>query len=285
MPPADVRNSLEPLEERHTVIRGSRLRYFVGGDGRPLVLVHGLAGAASNWVDLAPLLAAHHRLLVPDLPGHDGSSPLAAAATLDPYADRLAALMEHEGFRQAFVAGHSLGGLVALRLAINFPERVQALVLLATAGIRSTTREAERFLTLASIIRPGRLYARHRRAIADSTIGRYVVFGYLGASDPRVLSKRAVEGFLAPLGRHTDTATAKHVLVRDDPRPDLERVTCPVFLVWGARDRQVTVDDAFEFARRLGAPLRVIPDCGHLLIAERADACALAIRDFLHRVR
>ena len=136
-----------------------------------------------------------------------------------------------------------------------------------------------------SLIRPGRLFSSKRRTIAASTALRYAVFGYISASDPPALTDRAVEGLLHGLGLHTDTLTARRVLVRDDPRVDLDRVTCPVSLVWGARDRQVDIDDAFEFARRLGAPLRVIADCGHLLIAERPDACAAAICDALDGVR
>jgi pimeloyl-ACP methyl ester carboxylesterase len=102
------------------------------------------------------------------------------------------------------------------------------------------------------------------------------------------MSERAVHGFLAPLRLHTDTASARRALVRDDPRLDLELVRAPVLLLWGARDNQVTVTDAFEYARRLRAPLRLIAGCGHLLIGERPDACAAAIDDFLvglHRVR
>jgi pimeloyl-ACP methyl ester carboxylesterase len=58
-------------------------------------------------------------------------------------------------------------------------------------------------------------------------------------------------------------------------------VRCPVLVLWGAEDVQLPLDDAFEYARRLRAPLRVIPGCGHLLIGERPDACAHAIDDFL----
>ena len=53
-----------------------------------------------------------------------------------------------------------------------------------------------------------------------------------------------------------------------------------MLVLWGARDRQVPVADAFEYARRLRAPLRLIADCGHLLIGERPDACARAIDEF-----
>jgi pimeloyl-ACP methyl ester carboxylesterase len=283
--PPDDRNGLGVLEERTADIKDVRLRYYIGGEGPPVILVHGLGGAAANWAGVVPLLVERHRLLVPDLPGHAGSTPFAAATTLDPYADRLERLAALEAMEHAGVVGHSLGGLVGLRLAVDFPQRVSALVLTAAAGIRSSTREAERYLNLAAILRPTRRYARHREEIARSHFLRMVVFGYFGASDPPAMSDGAVDGFLSAMDMHTDTATARRALVRDDPRLDLERVSCPVFLLWGARDNQITAEDAFEYARRLRAPLRMIADCGHLLIGERPDACAEAIETFLHRVR
>jgi len=283
--PHDVRNGLAVLEERTAEIKDVRMRYYVGGEGPPVILVHGLGGAAANWAGVVPRLVERHRLLVPDLPGHAGSTPFAAATTLDPYADRLDRLAELEAMEHAGVVGHSLGGLVGLRLAVNFPQRVAALVLTAAAGIRSSTREAERYLNLAAILRPTRRYARHREEIARSPFLRTVVFGYFGASDPHAMPDGGVDGFLSAMDMHTDTATARRALVRDDPRLDLERVACPVFLLWGARDNQITAQDAFEYARRLRAPLRMIADCGHLLIGERPDACAEAIEEFLDGVR
>jgi pimeloyl-ACP methyl ester carboxylesterase len=286
MAPADDRNVFgNPFEERKARVKDVRLRYYVGGEGPPLLLLHGLGGAAANWVDLAPLLARRHRILVPDLPGHAGSTPLPVAVSLDPFVDRVARLATREGFEQAAVVGHSLGGLIGLRLATSRPEQVRALILAASAGIRSATREAERFLNVAAFLRPSTRYSRHRRAIANSRVLRNLVFGYFGASDPAAMSESAVDGFLAGLGEHSDTVSARRALVRDDPRLDLERVDCPVFLLWGARDNQVTVADAFEYARRLRAPLRMIADCGHLLVGERPETCAAAIEDFLDRVR
>jgi pimeloyl-ACP methyl ester carboxylesterase len=93
-----------------------------------------------------------------------------------------------------------------------------------------------------------------------------------------------VEGLLAGSTLHTDLASVVPALVLDDPRPDLERVRCPTLLLWGAQDHQTPVADAFDYARRLRAELRVIPDCGHLLIAERPDACAHALHDVAERV-
>jgi pimeloyl-ACP methyl ester carboxylesterase len=273
--------ALPGFEERWAELKDVRLRYYVGGEGPPLVLVHGLGGAAANWVGLAPILARRRRILVPDLPGHGGSSPLPAAATLDPYAERVADVAAIEGLLPAPVVGHSLGGLVSLRLAFRRPEAVSALVLAASAGIGTSSRRVERLLKLATYIRPARLYSRHMARVERSPLLRTLCFGYWGASDPRALTDEVVEGFLSEPRRHTDTASAAHVLVGDDPRFDLERVRCPCLVLWGARDHQVRVERAFEYARRLRAPVRVIADSGHLLVGERPEACADAIESFL----
>src|SRR5690349_24298879 len=111
------------------------MRYFVSGEGEPLVLVHGLGGAASNWGELAPLLLPRRRVLVPDLPGHGGSSALPGVSGLEPFADRVAAVAEREGMLPAPVVGHSLGGVVVLRHALRRPDAVQALVLASGAGL------------------------------------------------------------------------------------------------------------------------------------------------------
>jgi pimeloyl-ACP methyl ester carboxylesterase len=257
------------------------MRYFVGGEGPPLVLVHGLAGAASEWVELAPALARGRRVIIPELPGHAGSAPLPVAPSLNGYADRVRIVAAAEGALPAPVVGHSLGGSIALRMAVRWPGDVRGVVLAASAGIGSSTRRAQFWLALLGHLRPGRRIAPHRGRIARSELLRYAVFGYWGASDPPALSDRAVEAFLAAPEHHTDTLSASRALVRDDPRQDLDGVRCPVLVLWGARDHQVPVDDAFQYARRLRAPLRVIPDCGHFLVVERPDACLDAIHDFL----
>jgi esterase len=277
----DAKTELAGLEERFTDVRGCRLRYLVGGEGDPLVLVHGLGGAAANWLALVPFLLPGRRLLVPELSGHGGSAPLPAAPSLDAFADRLALVLERDGAAPAPVVGHSLGGAIALRLAIRRPELVSALVLAGAAGISSGRRSARYALTVTGIVKPARKIAPHRRLVARSATLKRLVFGRWGAADPAALSPELVEAFLAGPALHTDTVSAAKALVRDDVRPDLDRVRCPALVLWGARDNQLSVEDAFEYARRLRARLRVIADCGHLLIAERPEACADAINEFL----
>jgi pimeloyl-ACP methyl ester carboxylesterase len=271
------------LEERFADARGCRLRYFVGGPagGRPLVLVHGLGGAATNWIDLAPLVAESHRVLVPELPGHGRSTPLPIVPNLAALADRIALVAELEGLLPAAVVGHSLGGAVALRWALRRPRDVRALVLAAGAGISSTTRRAKYGLRILGIIGPRRLVAPWSHSVASSALLRYFVFGHWGAADPLTLSAAAVDGFLEGTLLASDSASAARVLVTDDVRHELGDVQCPCLVVWGARDHQLPLADAFDFARRLRAPLRTIAGCGHLLIGERPELCAEAISDFL----
>jgi 3-oxoadipate enol-lactonase len=272
---------LPGLEERFADVKGVRMRYFVGGSGPPLLLVHGLGGAATNWTELAPLLAGRHRLLVPDLPGHGGSSPLPAVSGLEPFADRVALVAEREDMLPAPVVGHSLGGMVVLRLALRRPNDVQALVLAGAAGLSIGNVWGRQLLSVFTTVRPGRLAARYRGWVSRSPLLRRLVFGFVSVADPAALTNEAVEGFLAAQLLHTDVDSAWQALRRDDPRRELAAVRCPVLVLWGSEDVQLPLDDAFEYTRRLRARLRVIAGCGHLSIGERPDACDRAIADFL----
>jgi pimeloyl-ACP methyl ester carboxylesterase len=189
--------------------------------------------------------------------------------------------MEREQAGRAPVVGHSFGGLVAVRLAVRRPDLVSGLVLVAPAGIESATRRADYALRILGYLQPGRRIAPHRRAVARNPLARYATFARWGAADPLALSPGAAEGFLTGPDEHSDTRSAAAALVRDDPRTELTGVRCPCLVLWGAEDRQLPLADAFEFARRLRAPLRAIPDCGHLLVGERPDACADAIHSFV----
>ena len=275
--------AIRDFEERFVETKASRLRYFVGGpaDGEPVVLVHGLGGCATNWVDVAPLLAETRRVLVPELPGHGLSTPLPAVPNLGVFADRIGLVAEREQALPAAFVGHSLGAVVGLRLALQRPDDVSALVLAAAAGISSTSRRVRYGLRILGIIGPRRFVAPWAHSVAGSPFLRYLVFGRWGAADPLIMSREAVNGFLEGTRLTSDSVSAARAVVADDVRPDLDQVRCPALVLWGARDNQLPLADAFEFARRLDAPLRGIADCGHLLIGERPDLCADAIENFL----
>jgi pimeloyl-ACP methyl ester carboxylesterase len=273
----DAKRDLPGFAER----RLDGVRYLVGGAGPPLVLVHGLGGMATNWRLVAPALAAERRVVVPDLPGHGGSAPLGTAETIEPYADVLLAVAEAEGAVPAPWVGHSLGGLVALRAAGSRPDAVTGVVLAAGAGISSASRLSEAVLGVLGVLQPGRVLGRRAHGVSRSRVGRRVAFGWWGVADPDGFDPDMAEAFLLGPPQHTDTITAGRALIASDPRADLDRVTCPCLCVWGANDHWVPLRDGIEYARRLRAPLRLIADCGHLLIGERPDAVVRAVRDFL----
>jgi pimeloyl-ACP methyl ester carboxylesterase len=274
---------LPGFDERSLVFRDCHVRYRVGGDGPPAVLVHGLGGAATNWSCLARLLGRRFRVIVPDLPGHGRSEPLRGAHGLSSFADAVAACLDREEASEAAIVGHSLGGAVAIRLALTRPADVSALVLAAGAGISSTATRAKAGLRILGALRPSRLAARHRTRVAASDRLKQLCFGLL-AGDPRCLSPEAVHGFLEGSAAATDTAVAGAALVAEDPRSELHELGCPALVLWGARDWFLPLSDGYEFARRLGARLRVLPDTGHLLIAERPEECASLIESFLEEI-
>ena len=265
-------------------IDGVRTRYFVGGDGPPLTVVHGLGGAAVNFTKLAPILARSRRVLIPDLPGHGLSAPFEHVEGIATYSRHVQKVAELEGMLPGAVLGYSMGGVVALRLAVEGPEAVTALVLVAPAGIVSTTRRAEIWLAVTAAIRPAQVMTRFRGTFARRPRLRWLPFGLWGAADPPALEPDAVLGFLEGPSQHTDVGSAGRALLGDDPRPDLDRIRCPALLVWGSRDRLVPLQDGFEYARRLRAPIRVLPAAGHLVVGELAEPCANVLEVFLDRV-
>ncbi len=279
---------IDGFEERDVESGGARLAYAVGGPvddaAPPLVLVHGLGGTIENWRGIAPELAARHRVLVPDLPGHGRSSLLPEARHLDAVANAVLGIVDREELRGAVWIGHSLGGVVALRAAVLRPDAVRGLVLAGAAGIGSTSHAAEVTVTVLGATRPGRLIAPFRHVWARSRLGRRVVFGWWGAADPAALDPELAEAFLVGPAHHTDTRQAGRALLASDPRTELDRVTCPCLCLWGASDNWVRLEDGMEYARRLRVPLRSIAGCGHLLIGERPDACLAAIREFVASV-
>ena len=271
--------SLAGLEPKDLAVAGISIHYYAGGEGEPLLLLHGLAGSSGNWVELVPDLVRRHRVIAVDLPGHAGSAKAPRGTSIDDFASVAAAVLEAEIEGHALVAGHSFGGLVALRLERSRPDLVRGMLLVSPAGIRTTTRFTRSLVLASTSVRPGRWVAPFRHRYAARDWYRRAVFRPWFVSDATSLSERATHGLLGAQREHTDTKTAARAMNADDPRRDLAGVGCPVVVLWGARDPQLPLDDAFEYTRRLGAKLRVVADCGHLVIVERPAACLDALAE------
>ena len=117
----------------HADVNGLSLYYEEHGSGEPLVLLHGGISAGEMFAPILPELAARRRVITVDLQGHGHTADADRPLRPQTMADDVAALIEHLGLASADVMGYSLGGLVALRTAIQHPQLVRRLVLVAVA--------------------------------------------------------------------------------------------------------------------------------------------------------
>jgi pimeloyl-ACP methyl ester carboxylesterase len=239
-------------------VNGLRLYYEVHGHGRPLVLLHGgLHTIELSFGDLIPLLADSHRLIAVELQGHGRTADVAREPTYPAMADDVVALLDHLGIERADVLGFSLGGLVALELAMRHPGRL------------------DRLVSAATHFRPE---------------------GYHDLSDPASVRMPTAEEFAAMRqeydrvapdpGRFDAFSERLNVLVHGHPgwtAEELGRITAPVLLAIGDTDF-VRIEHAAEMRELIPhAQLAVLPGTRHTELVERTDMMVPAITRFLAR--
>ena len=215
--------------------------------GARIVLLHGLAGDVQSWAQLAPALARMGRHVTAiDLPGHGGTA--IDAPGLDALVDAAAAFLQGLGGEPVELAGHSLGGVVAARVARAVPSRVRRVTLLAPAGL-------DRAIDVSFV----RGIVRARGGGLQHLLRRLVV-------RPVALTAAQLEALAAELGRGRlhDLADA---LVDDDGQivditGDLRALPMPVRVVWGLQDRIIPWTQVKEAGSRVAVHL--IADAGHV---------------------
>ena len=126
---------------RKVELDGRLLRYFDRGEGDPaLLLIHGFGGDLNNWLFNHEALAAERRVIALDLPGHGESGKALVRGDLDELSGSVLALLDHLDLEQVHLAGHSMGGAVALNCARLAPQRVLSLSLIGSAGLGDQRR-------------------------------------------------------------------------------------------------------------------------------------------------
>jgi len=120
---------------RYAQVNGMNLYYERHGKGAPLILLHGGLGSGEMFEHILPTLADHHQVIAVDLQGHGRTADIDRPIDVRLMADDIAALIDHLGLRDADVVGYSLGGGVAMQVAMKYPEKVRRLVS-ASANIR-----------------------------------------------------------------------------------------------------------------------------------------------------
>jgi pimeloyl-ACP methyl ester carboxylesterase len=254
------------------------------------VLLHALGENALDWSWVLPTLSRGHRVYAPHLPGISGDGGVAADYSSPSFASFIAsfiaAFLDALGIERAAIVGNSLGGLVALRLALSDPARVSTLGLVGSAGLGRTVSYALRAPTLPGYgelaiawarTPPGAAQRAWIRANLLFARASLVPAGWM--AEQRRLARRPgfLEATLAALRAQIDPGGQREVLLEDLPS-----LTMPTLVVWGARDSVFPRRQAENAADRLEeGSLVFIPDCGHLPHVERPDRFVEVLGRFL----
>jgi len=248
--------------------------WFDVGRGEPLILIHGLADDHRAWRRTLPDLVLRHRVLMYDLRGHGETSLGRPDGTLTQLAADLASLMESIGVGSADVAGFSLGGTIAMRMAIDHPERVRGLVLVATSS-RVGTAAAGWYRERVDMV------ARNDPGLR-ATLDRDTADVY-AQSPPELEHGLLIRRQSTADPRGYGNACAAMAALNAAPLdPELGGISAPTLIVASDLDRHCPPKAAAIIAGGIkGSRLEVISGAGHPIPVEKPDELAGLMNTFL----
>ena len=250
--------------------------YEIIGQGEPLVMIRGLGSNVDHWYEQAPVLSKKYQLLVFDNRGIARSSdPGDAFSTRDMAADT-AALMEAAGIKRAHVLGYSMGGMVAQEMALNHPEKVRGLILVATdCGITQRIKarpEVSRLFsqmvslgtTEAKLAAAACLYAQKTFESKTDVIERYNEVSMRFPASQDIMARQ-----WAAVTRH-------------DACSRLQKISSPTLTLTGSEDVLIPPENAKMMAEMIpDARMKAIDGGGHLFLIEQPQQFNQAVGDFL----
>lgn len=226
---------------------GVRIHYNVYGSGPDVILIHGLTSTAKdNWDSAVPILAANYRVITLDVRGHGKSGgPHEAGAYGKKMIDDVVRLMDHLSIERPHIVGYSMGGSIALHLAIDYPQRVRSLVV----GGQGWATVEELQATAAAA-----------QAVRDAGTATVLV------PDPELIRSSVRDRFMQTLAANDPQAMA--ALLEDYPQlavdaGELRETTVPILLVSGTEDPVIPRIEKLQLIRPDAAVI-LIPDETHL---------------------
>jgi pimeloyl-ACP methyl ester carboxylesterase len=265
-----------PVTECRRDVAGVSTAVLEGGEGPPMVLLHGPGEFAAGWLPVLPRLTRSHRVIAPDLPGHGASptagGPLAAAGVLR----WLDELVEQTCAEPPVLVGRVAGGAIAARFAAAHGDRIAALVLVDTLGLAPFRPDPRFWIALQRFFAEPTDHSYHR-VMEFCAFDLDRVREQLGARW-QAYAAYAVElvgdaGVQAALGSLIGQFGAVPI-----PPEELAGITVPTALIWGRHDLATPLHVAEEASARYGWPLHVIEDAGDDPPLDRPDAFLDALR-------
>ena len=269
---------------RQVDVDGTPVNYVDVGEGElePIVFVHGLGGQWQNWLENIPRAALERRVIAMDLPGFGLTPEPRDRITIPGYGRCVDAVCEELSLGRVDMVGNSMGGYIAAEVAIQFPERVDQLILVSAAGITSSDIARRPIVTAGRIATALVSYgaARHRQ-IAARPKSRHMALALVARYPSLLKADLAYEGFFKGAGKPGFDDALRACLEYDfrDRLPDIRQ---PTLIVWGEKDSIIPVRDAHEFERLISDSRKVVmKETGHIPMAERPGTFNDLMMEFL----
>lgn len=280
----------DPLElpgTGHVDVGGTRVRYRRTGSGDPVLLLHGIGQSLEDWTEQHERLSARHTVYSVDLPGFAYSERQSGPATLARLADALPAFLDAVGVHEPLpVMGNSLGGAVAMKLAVDHPDRVSALVLANSAGFGKEVALALRLLAIGPLagllMRPDPTASRRtvQAIFYDKALVTEDRISHSLSLSQRASHRQTVLDIAHDLG----TISGIRAQWRTELLAAVAKLDFPTLVVWGDHDHILPFSHLEAALAALPhAESHVFPKTGHMPQIERADEFAAVVEDFLAR--
>jgi pimeloyl-ACP methyl ester carboxylesterase len=272
----DIRRRLlatVPLDQRQLQLAGVSTAILQGGDGPPVVLLHGPGESAAKWVSVIPHLMASHRVIAPDLPGHGTSEVTDGPLDGDRVLAWLGELIDRTCTSPPALVGHGLA--VAARFAVDDSDRLSHLVLVDTLGLEPFEPAPEFAAALDAFA------ARPDDETYDA-LWQHCVFDLDRVRERLGERWHLLKAYNLDRARTPSVQAAVHVLMGDVgsaviPPADLTRITVPTTLLWGRHDLATPLRIAEAASARYGWSLRVVEDAADDPALEQPEAFSAAL--------
>ena len=251
------------IDSRQIKVGELDIHYLTGGQGEPLVVIHGGGAGAGEWLQSMTELCEHYRIYVPDLPGFGRSQPMDGNHGISEFVEFLEEFTRSLGLSCFHLVGHSLGGGIALRYAVKFPHKIAKLVLVNSMSLG---KEIALWVSVLSSCGFCRSLAVAAAAILEAV--KWLV---------NVLY--APFKFMNPFPRTAIILGASMAMLREQATAlvnQFSKLMIPTLLVWGAKDNVVPVSNAYAAAQLIpDCQLHVFEDGGHSVHKQK-------VREFSH---
>ncbi len=242
------------------------MHYTVKGEGRPLLLIHGFPNDGSAWNSIVPALSHHFRLIIPDLPGAGQSSLPVSELSLPFIAEGIVQILAREGLGKVLVAGHSMGGYVAMELASAYPGHIAGISLIHSLASADNDVKKENRKKAIALMRKGEAEKKmFLKGMAQNLFSKQYARRH-----PEALQQIEDNGSRLPV--ETLAAFYTAIMNRGDKVQLLEQCTFPIQWIIGDEDTATPMADALRQCSLASInDVQIYSPCGHMSFMEMPD--------------